>query len=387
MTKNNFITCLADIPENQTCAIYGAGNGGQVLYQLIKTYRKDLTIKIFIDLNKEGYIDNIQIIHPKLYFEQSDNHLIFIATEWWYDVEQVLKENTYSHYLKIPHIFLIDDGLEILKAQAKNITPIDNTLFSLFFNGKENKDLTHKLRTVEELLIYREDKLLYKLLTCQNISQKECTKNITEFYFNHKPTKQYLDFINSKKIDTIIEGGVFNGKTSVDFIDIFGKSIKIYGFEPYMDFLKSSSYYSQLTSSNFKYIEKGLWSDEKTIYFHECSSRSYITESPNNDESSIRIDVTSLDKFVDENQINKIDFIKMDIEGAELEALKGAEKTIRHHRPQMAICIYHKKSDFYEIPLYLDSILDNYYYRLNHYKAGSSETVWYAIPNELENRV
>jgi hypothetical protein len=71
------------------------------------------------------------------------------------------------------------------------------------------------------------------------------------------------------------------------------------------------------------------------------------------------------------------------IEGAELEALKGAKKTIIEHRPQLAISIYHKNKDLYEIPLYLNSILKDYTFRIQHYGNCFWETIWYAIPNEL----
>lgn len=61
-------------------------------------------------------------------------------------------------------------------------------------------------------------------------------------------------------------------------------------------------------------------------------------------------------------------FIKMDIEGAELSALKGATEIIKKHKPKLAICLYHKFEDMWEIPLYIHSIVPEYkfYCKKNH---------------------
>ena len=111
------------------------------------------------------------------------------------------------------------------------------------------------------------------------------------------------------------------------------------------------------------------------------------TSLKDNSEDIYTINTISIDEYVYENKIKKVDFIKMDIEGAELEALKGAKSTISDHRPQLAVAIYHvgynNSSDLYEIPLYLSNNLENYTFRLGHYSTEIYETVLYAIPNEL----
>lgn len=63
----------------------------------------------------------------------------------------------------------------------------------------------------------------------------------------------------------------------------------------------------------------------------------------------------AIDQTVESLGLDKCDFIKMDIEGAELDALKGAEKTIRKFRPKLAICSYHGVDDFRSIPPYHDT--------------------------------
>lgn len=69
----------------------------------------------------------------------------------------------------------------------------------------------------------------------------------------------------------------------------------------------------------------------------------------------------------------------MDIEGAELEALRGAEKTIQRDYPVLAISIYHKTEDVLEIPLYILELSNRYQFYVRHYSTTASETILYAI--------
>ena len=68
----------------------------------------------------------------------------------------------------------------------------------------------------------------------------------------------------------------------------------------------------------------------------------------------------------------------MDIEGAELEALKGEEKTIQANRPDLGICVYHSPSHLWEIPLYLHGLGVGYRLYLRNYTSFTGETVLYA---------
>jgi len=382
--KNNFITCLADIPSNINCVIFGAGNAGHNLHNLLKIYRKDVFVEYFIDSYKSGKFHNISLIHPVDFFKKSTDYIVLIATESWYEVEKIFLENNYLQYLKVPLKFLHNGSNKIIEQYSDKIPPIKNTLFNLFYTGQENLEVVEKLHRVENLLV-DDDKKLYRLLTCQDMSQSDCIKNIVKYYFNHKPTKQYLDYIHYENISTIIDGGVFDARETADFIETLGNELHIHGFEPNKEILLNSPYYNILNNSCFYHVEKGLWSSNKSLYFSQSGSASHITQEKKSNDNLQRIDVTSIDHYVIERRIKKLDFIKLDIEGAEMEALNGAINTITTHRPQMAICIYHKQSDFYEIPIFLDSILKNYHYRLNHYTSGSCESVWYAIPDEVNN--
>ena len=119
-------------------------------------------------------------------------------------------------------------------------------------------------------------------------------------------------------------------------------------------------------------INSGLWKENDILHFNaEGDGGSAI-----NENGSSSVSVVSLDDVLDGQRVS---FIKMDIEGAELEALKGAKESIIAHRPRLAICIYHKPEDILEIPLYLQSLVPDYKFYIRHYSNYTIETVLYAI--------
>ena len=79
-----------------------------------------------------------------------------------------------------------------------------------------------------------------------------------------------------------------------------------------------------------------------------------------------------------EKKISKVDFIKMDIEGAEINALNGARKTIQKFRPKLAIAVYHSIKEHYTIPQLIKEIEPGYRLYLDHFTIHEEETVLFA---------
>lgn len=95
-------------------------------------------------------------------------------------------------------------------------------------------------------------------------------------------------------------------------------------------------------------------------------------------ETLVALEVTSVDNVLSGN---KATFIKMDIEGSELEALKGCRRTIEMYHPKLAVCVYHREEDIFEIPKFILECYQGYRFFLRHYAHSASETVLYAIPD------
>jgi hypothetical protein len=86
----------------------------------------------------------------------------------------------------------------------------------------------------------------------------------------------------------------------------------------------------------------------------------------------------TIDDFVADRGLARLDLIKTDIEGAEMGALRGAEQTLRRFRPNLALSVYHKDSDFVEMPGYLEGLNLGYRFYLDHFTIYGEETVLFA---------
>ncbi len=95
-------------------------------------------------------------------------------------------------------------------------------------------------------------------------------------------------------------------------------------------------------------------------------------------EGDGRASTVSIDDFVDRARPPCVDFVKMDIEGAEEAALRGAARTLRTHRPKLAICAYHRPQDLYALPDRIAMIEPAYRFWLDHHTIHNEETVLYA---------
>ncbi|MBE2181069.1 MAG: FkbM family methyltransferase [Chthoniobacterales bacterium] len=101
-------------------------------------------------------------------------------------------------------------------------------------------------------------------------------------------------------------------------------------------------------------------------------------QSAPHDPGSLAVRTFKIDDLVARGGLPRIDFIKMDIEGAELEALKGSEFVLRQFRPKLAVTVYHDFKDFWTIPRYIDGLGLGYRFYLRHFTIHSEETVLFA---------
>ena len=103
---------------------------------------------------------------------------------------------------------------------------------------------------------------------------------------------------------------------------------------------------------------------------------------------TIKKNAITIDKFVEENNIEKIDYIKMDVEGAEKNILEGSIKTIKKFKPSLAIAIYHGgklfMEDFYNIPIFIKNIInEDYEYYIRTFSPWGCETILFCKPKKI----
>jgi FkbM family methyltransferase len=171
--------------------------------------------------------------------------------------------------------------------------------------------------------------------------------------------------------EVFMDVGCFDGATTNAFIEWNGNQYsKIYAFEPDpKNYNKCAPILSAL--DRVQLFNAGAWSSDSKLKFRSgVGSGARVNES-----GTTVVEVVNLDNLL---QGEKATFIKMDVEGAELEALKGVENTIRKFKPRLAISMYHKPEDIWEIPKFLMEIRPDYAFALRHYNLNQYETVLYA---------
>lgn len=184
--------------------------------------------------------------------------------------------------------------------------------------------------------------------------------------------KQYFDVFEPRANEVYIDAGAFDGETILDFCE-WTKGIykKIYVFEPTKDMCKYiSERMEQAEIKNVEILNNAVWNQKETLSFSEFGSASAVSSNGN-----IEVQGVDIDSVINGE---KVTFIKMDVEGSELRALEGAERTIRLNKSRLAICIYHKRMDVLEIASYLLELVPEYKFYIRHYCSNMWETVLYA---------
>jgi len=176
-------------------------------------------------------------------------------------------------------------------------------------------------------------------------SSKKLTKIYTSspLYFIVKDVDRYEKYYKVQKDDVVLDCGANDGSISLVYSQKVGRDGHVFSFEPdfqnIVTFNKNKSLNDN--SSNIKLVKKGIWDEEDSLVFYESGTvGSSIFYEGENSKKQV-IEVVSIDSFSKNEKIEKLNFIKMDIEGAEIEALEGAIESIEKYTPNFAIASYH----------------------------------------------
>jgi FkbM family methyltransferase len=351
--RDLYLKDLRQLPYGTKVIIYGTGEIGQFLWKKIKREREDINVVGFIDSFRSGQLFEVPIFKFSEFCRNPIKYdIIIIATiQFMEDIRANLENAGINSYLAN---VIVEIGEEWL-----------------------HSDYTEQhIKTIEEFFSEHADKRLWR-----RIMNYITGLDYSELHrFIEKQEHQYLDYISLSEEDVVIEGGVFDGLTTAQFAERVGKGGKVYGFDP----LGTKFTNERISLSNVEIIPLALSGGGKgSVYFMEEDNfpgASFVIEA--SADKARLVEAISIDEFVFERRLSRMDYIKLDVEGYELEVLKGAELSIRRFRPWLAVALYHKLEHFFEIPIYLNSILDNYQFKLGKYGPGWTETILYALPLE-----
>lgn len=188
------------------------------------------------------------------------------------------------------------------------------------------------------------------------------TRYMAEFVYTGSAQYWTAGFI-PKEGGIVIEGGTFDGRTAAFFSKM---GYKVYGFE--MNEKNFETAQKVAEENNFVVENMGLGSFKHEELYNSKGAASRFSA-----DGEKKAKITTIDNYVIENSIPRVDFIKLDVEGSELEVLRGAKRTIARCKPILSISAYHKLDDFWTLMDFVKSIRTDYEWILRHYPYSSFE--------------
>lgn len=359
------------LARDSELVIYGAGDFGRMCADIL--HKHGYKIRCFIDKHKYKTIDRIgtvPVISPT-------NDL----------VEKIAKNancilGIFNAYANLHNIecSIYDLGFE------KVINPIEfhhlfyDEIGEYFWLGDHNsyrrhtKELQHSYerlsddyskRLFADILFYRMKKRLDLSPKPQNVCVQYFPEDIPLLY----PSLSFVD-CGAYDGDTLLK--IVNKNLPIDFFA---------AFEPDIDNIAKLNRNLQMKiKAEGMIFPCGVWNESTQLRFNGgTGSSSHISE-----DGETVIQAVAIDEVILNRPVN---FIKMDIEGAEIQALLGAEKTIKKYTPILAISAYHKHDDLWTISDLIDSWDLDYNLFLRVYEYNGFDLVYYAIPTKyLDNK-
>ncbi|HJA79646.1 FkbM family methyltransferase [uncultured Desulfovibrio sp.] len=189
--------------------------------------------------------------------------------------------------------------------------------------------------------------------------------------------------VEARPGDHVIDCGACYGDTALFFAASVGADGQVLSFEPHPTisrlYLRNRDLNPQLAGRMTLVPAATGNTAGGTLPFSLCGPGSHL-EHTKPGLRRVDIPITTIDAEMERRNWSRVDFIKMDVEGAELSTLQGAVQTLRRFRPRLAVCLYHKPEDFFLIPRFLVECDLGYRFYLEHHFMNNWETVLYAEP-------
>jgi FkbM family methyltransferase len=173
--------------------------------------------------------------------------------------------------------------------------------------------------------------------------------------------------------DIVLDFGAFNGNSTVALARRAGETGIVYAFEPNPGTREMMERNLQkMAITNTRIVPAAISDKPGRLGFTDAGAASRIQEN-----GPIQVDVMTIDQWFKASSLPRVDFLKFDIEGYEVQALIGAAETIRMYRPNMAVSVYHLHNDLTTIPFLIRDINPWYRYYLRHHALHDGEIVLY----------
>jgi len=379
------------LAKTKAVILYGAGSAGRELFECLNLH--EIEVSCFCDKNKSligGELHKVPVISVDELIKHYKNAVIVVASNnYKYEITDELTEHGFQNITFIEDDKQLFYYLQIYKWHYALSTLDENKVEAAYHLLEDSKSKELFKKRVALLTSYADYDLFNEYISefsdvgnvnLADFSVSSVAENFESYlYFNN-------DVLSLHNNETVIDAGAFDGDSAIEFIKACKRNKieyrQVYCIEADADNYKKLKQ-NMDSYTNVTCLPVGLWSESVRLRFATSSSM-FVTESrivddaiemnhgSNVSKGDTYIDTVSIDeRFISE----KVSFIKMDIEGAETEAIRGAMNIIKRDKPKLAISIYHKKEDIYEIPLLINEICPEYKFYLRHFSSHLCETV------------
>lgn len=253
------------------------------------------------------------------------------------------------------HIYGISEKHELY---APNVPVVGEGVFDLEY-AKAN---SAELQKVYKLLADEQSGKVF-----ENVIRYKLSGDLKYLRECETPADEKFDLLNIGTEETVVDLGAYDGDTLVEFLN--GTSMqfkKLYAMEPDdKNYRKLKRRLYMIGSALLEAYNVGAWNEDTTITFNMRAGRSSTASGGNHRAARYRdIKMMKTDTMLRGAEAT---YIKIDVEGAEENALRGAKETIANFRPKLNVALYHRNEDMFRLPLLIAEINKRYKFYMRHH--------------------
>lgn len=291
---------------------------------------------------------------------------------------------------KIKNVFVIivmGNPLPIMTQMKNNnieYMHISELHFSYYEKSIDIRWLAENCSKIENALQVLDDDKSREIFTKVFLNKIYCSYSNHPYQTFHEGGEYFSNGLwELGKDEAFVDGGAYIGDTIDDFLKKTDHNFDaIYSFE-----YEKSNYVNLKNRMEAKYSKDiarmnlynlGIWNKNETGYcaYFGASDGTQIVNDQNTIENAQECRLASLDTVL---RGKRVTVLKFDIEGAEMRGLQGAQEIIRNQKPKLAICLYHRPEDLWEIPCKIHEINPDYRMIVKHHSGCNyTDTVLYA---------
>ncbi len=339
---------------NSEVLIYGTGLAAMLICDFVSNYTT-ARVTAFVDIKANRIYRGLPVLDLNSIEEKS---AVIIAANPNYNIQERLIKAGIENYITIDP-FVICSYEKDNDFREKNYKTFIRDYEKIKHARSKLSDLT-SIQVFDMAITQRIHPMLKEVTKLQNDNQ----------YFGNdivkEPPLKFADL------------GAFDGDTLRRYLDFhlddrfcyYAVEAEERNCNSIQDFCRKNSI------AGVNIINCAAWECKDTLSFKPNAEDEESSFGAISDSGQVVLQADALDNILNNKEI---EMITMDIEGAELKALRGAKNTIKNNKPILAISIYHEFEHIYECLLYISQIRSDYKFYLRHHRWNIADTVLYCI--------